>query len=265
MTEQVVKRNNDGQTILHLACTTGQEEEVRKMLDYGADINATDNSGWTPIHNAALHGHSEIVFLLLRYGSDVEPLGLRDETPLHDAAANGHTMCASLLLQYGSDPSRKNINDKMPIDLIPEGNEALKELLSRPVDLWQPIKKPEYYPKVLESGFAQKGLKREDSKIGKVVKREIPQHWEGLEARGSFESSREEKKFQALLKTLSRTNNSEKDPLVSDEKLKPIIRQPNASSESTAITDNLDSINSKFAGKKKQQNPIEPPPKRPKM
>ena len=275
MTEKVVKRNQDGQTMFHLACTAGDTQQVQKMLDYGADINAADNSGWAPIHNAALHGRDQVLQLLLRYGSEVDPLGFSDETPLHDAAANGHSACVSLLLQYGAEPFRKNRDGRMPLDLVPKGRDDLLDLLNMPLDHWQPVKSAEYYPRLLESATLKKGAKNNSetsSGIVKTVKREIPQHWEGLEARGSFESSREEKKFQAILKSLNDTDSTKSvvasTTIASVEKGKGPVRQPQSSlesSKSATTVEKFDSLILKAESKKKRQMSNEPPSKRPKL
>ena len=244
MIDKVVQRNNDGQTIFHIACSQGDVDRVLKLLDYGADINASDNAGWTPIHNAALHGHYMVAEVLLRYGSEVDPTGIELETPLHDAVANGHIECASLLLQYGAEPFRKNKQGKTPIDLVPETSIQLKELLNHPLEYWQPIKIPEYHPRLLgpSSGPTLNTVLSKPVEPFKAPAKLVSPHlaWGSLEAKGSFESSREEKKFHALLKTLEKTTGDQlsepipkpQKPLV--EKKTPNHRVAQAGGESSS-------------------------------
>ena len=42
-------------TLLHRAAQSGDEEEVRKLLEGSRyDVNRVDTIGWTPLHMAAL-------------------------------------------------------------------------------------------------------------------------------------------------------------------------------------------------------------------
>ncbi|KAJ3269311.1 hypothetical protein HDV01_001597 [Terramyces sp. JEL0728] len=216
MTAKVVERDSSGQTVLHKACEAGNLDEVSKLLMYGADITAVDLSNWTPLHNAALNGHSDIVGLLLNYGADVDPLGLNNETPLHDSVANGHYECVSVLLSYGAETFRKNNDGKLPLDLVPEKNsEKISEMLKKPLEYWQPLKTPEYYPRLLATcDSISKTPKISKKKVEKEKIKETPRQansfaWGGLDSSaGPFESSREEKKFKALWKTIAKQSDT---------------------------------------------------------
>ena len=88
----VVKRNEKGETKLHVACIHGNIEEVSKLLDAGHPTNVRDHCGWTPLHEVANHGHVEIAKLLIKAGAHVnDPGGSKcgGVTPLHDAACCG--------------------------------------------------------------------------------------------------------------------------------------------------------------------------------
>jgi ankyrin repeat protein len=221
MTSKVVERDSSGQTLLHHACNDGDIQKVLELLEFGADIACHDSTGWTPLHNAALNGHASVVEILLRYGADVDPLGFEDETPLHDAVANGHLECASLLLKYGAEPFRKNKNGRMPIELVREGDSALRELLEYPLEHWQPLKTPEFYPRlltpcdpnlILEKKKKLDTKAQKESSVKKHSQKAAKHHhqtnsfsWGGLDDRsGPFESSREEKKFRALWQTIAK-------------------------------------------------------------
>ncbi|KAJ3256837.1 hypothetical protein HK103_005081 [Boothiomyces macroporosus] len=216
MMARVVERDNSGQTLLHKASEEGNTEEVSKLLMYGADITAVDLSNWTPLHNAALNGHAEVVELLLKYGADVDPLGLNNETPLHDAVANGHDECVSILLSYGAETFRKNNDGKLPVDLVPDKNtEKIIDLLKKPLEHWQPLKTPQYYPRLLSpcdhSARTPKVTKKklEKEKVKETPKQTSSFAWGGLDnTAGPFESSREEKKFKALWKTIAKQSDT---------------------------------------------------------
>uniref|UniRef100_A0A673XRC8 Myosin XVI n=1 Tax=Salmo trutta TaxID=8032 RepID=A0A673XRC8_SALTR len=50
------QRNNDGVTLLHIACASGYREVVSVLLEDGADPQPSDNGYWTPLHLAAKYG-----------------------------------------------------------------------------------------------------------------------------------------------------------------------------------------------------------------
>lgn len=57
--------NLEGCTLLHIACETADIGMVELLLQYGANINATDMRGRTPLHRCILKGRSIIARLLL--------------------------------------------------------------------------------------------------------------------------------------------------------------------------------------------------------
>ncbi len=231
MSKRVVQRDDDGQTMLHLACNRGNSEEVMTLLQYGSDINACDNGGWTPIHNSCLNGYSNILAILLQYGSNVDPSGHEGETPLHDSVANGHSDCVSLLLQYGADPTKLNSSGLAPYDLISSSDTGLvKELLAYPTEHWQPFKCAEFRPEIIDAVKKTTAnppvSSKERKQEARFNKREtVPSKpgwaWTGLE---KAPSSREEKKLEFILERLKKDEFSEPG----ESKVRP--RQLNAES-----------------------------------
>lgn len=65
--EFVHVRCNRGKTVLHYAVTNYDDEVVRLLHDYGADLDAQDNDGQTAMHLVA--GHVEATNLLIELGS----------------------------------------------------------------------------------------------------------------------------------------------------------------------------------------------------
>lgn len=71
-----------GSTVLHVASKAGQGDLVTKILEQGADPNATDHLGASPIHYAA---NAQVVTALLSAGGNVSHRDHLGRTPLHYA------------------------------------------------------------------------------------------------------------------------------------------------------------------------------------
>ena len=71
--------------LLH-AVETGDETQVRKLLDGGCDVNLCDADGWSPIIMAAKEGHGALLALLLTAGADANPPGNGAHTALRGAS-----------------------------------------------------------------------------------------------------------------------------------------------------------------------------------
>ncbi|XP_061697130.1 BRCA1-associated RING domain protein 1 isoform X2 [Syngnathoides biaculeatus] len=112
----VVKKNHKGETPLHLAAIKGDVEDVKELLDLGADPNLKDNAGWTPLHEACNLGHLVVVKVLLSRGALLNTPGYENDSPLHDAVRNGHIAIVKLLLQFGASQSVLNLHGKRPAD-----------------------------------------------------------------------------------------------------------------------------------------------------
>jgi len=56
---------------LHKAVATGDIAKVRKLLAEGADVMERDKNGLTPLHVAATVARPEMTTLLLEHGADV--------------------------------------------------------------------------------------------------------------------------------------------------------------------------------------------------
>ncbi|XWS54076.1 hypothetical protein CRYUN_Cryun10bG0057900 [Craigia yunnanensis] len=72
----------DGCTLLHLACEAADIGMLELLLQYGANINATDSRGQTPLHRCILKGKAALAKLLLTRGADPQALNREGKTPL---------------------------------------------------------------------------------------------------------------------------------------------------------------------------------------
>ena len=212
-TAKVLTRYEDGKTLLHKAVSKGSVGSILDCLKYGSDINARDNSAWTPLHEACLLGNVEIVQVLLSYGAEIQPMALDKDTPLHQACANNFLDVVKLLLEYGADPNRADAHGRTPMDLTVL--DSIKEMLLAPKENYIPHKTPKYLPRLAESieEVSEESKQEEMTEDASVMNEDFRPASDI-----SFASSREERKFQALLKKLaqneekSSTKSGNKDP-----------------------------------------------------
>lgn len=93
-----------GWNSLHIAVITGQLE-LAGPLDAGL-LNAEDAVGLTPLHYACSLGNLEMVRFLLDSGADANASALGGFSPLHAACQFGDDAVAGLLMENGADPRR---------------------------------------------------------------------------------------------------------------------------------------------------------------
>jgi hypothetical protein len=65
----------------------GDAETARRLLDRGADVNATASMNFTPLRWAM--GRRDLSNMLIDFGADVNALSIHGESPLHLAATQG--------------------------------------------------------------------------------------------------------------------------------------------------------------------------------
>ncbi|XP_053913370.1 ankyrin repeat domain-containing protein 12 isoform X1 [Cuculus canorus] len=131
--DKVNKRNERGETPLHLAAIRGDVKQVKELISLGANVNVKDFAGWTPLHEACNVGYYDVAKVLIAAGADVNTQGLDDDTPLHDSASSGHRNIVKLLLRHGGNPFQANKHGERPVDVAE--TEELEMLLKREVPI----------------------------------------------------------------------------------------------------------------------------------
>lgn len=111
-------------------------DEIKRILNEGADVNATEGGGNTPLMEAAYYDNYEAMELFLEKGADIHRKNGYEQTALHLAANSGNTECIKLLLEMGSEIDEKDSEGKTPLILAAENDypESVKFLLEKGAD-----------------------------------------------------------------------------------------------------------------------------------
>ncbi|KAM5312126.1 unconventional myosin-XVI isoform 1-T1 [Glossophaga mutica] len=83
----VNEKNDEGVTLLHMACASGYKEVVSLLLEHGGDLNVVDNQYWTPLHLAAKYGQTNLVKILLMHQANPNLLNCNEEKASDIAAS----------------------------------------------------------------------------------------------------------------------------------------------------------------------------------
>nr|XP_027801443.1 protein phosphatase 1 regulatory subunit 12B isoform X2 [Marmota flaviventris] len=138
-------RFEDGAVFL-AACSSGDTDEVKKLLTRGADINTVNVDGLTALHQACIDENLDMVKFLVENRANVNQQDNEGWTPLHAAASCGYLNIAEYFINHGASVGMVNSEGEVPSDLAEEP--AMKDLLleqvkKQGVDLEQSRKEEE--------------------------------------------------------------------------------------------------------------------------
>ncbi|XP_061125055.1 protein phosphatase 1 regulatory subunit 12A isoform X4 [Syngnathus typhle] len=122
---------DDGAVFL-AACSSGDTEEVLRMLDRGADINYANVDGLTALHQACIDDNPDMVTFLVTQGASINQPDNEGWIPLHAAASCGYLGIAEYLIGQGASVGVVNSEGETPLDIAEE--EAMKELLQNEIN-----------------------------------------------------------------------------------------------------------------------------------
>ncbi|RHY98849.1 hypothetical protein DYB35_008792 [Aphanomyces astaci] len=120
--------DEDGNSLLHLACLAGSKRLIKLCLRYGMDINAANTTGLlTPLHTiiATTYPHrAELVDYMIDHGAWHECRDGRGFTPLLLAASLGHVDCIQVLLARAADRNALTTTQQDAIGLATSLNQV---------------------------------------------------------------------------------------------------------------------------------------------
>ncbi|XP_034081760.1 protein phosphatase 1 regulatory subunit 12A isoform X4 [Gymnodraco acuticeps] len=122
---------DDGAVFL-AACSSGDTEEVLRMLDRGADINYANVDGLTALHQACIDDNVDMVTFLVENGAAINQPDNEGWIPLHAAASCGYLDIAEYLIAQGASVGVVNSEGETPLDIAEE--EAMEELLKNEIN-----------------------------------------------------------------------------------------------------------------------------------
>jgi len=104
-----------GRTSLHIAAFYGHLKVTEVLIASGADVNAKDHVGMTALHAAVLSGGRQEVELLLEKKADINAKSESGQTALHLSAATGQPRLSKYLIEQGADPQSQDADGKTPL------------------------------------------------------------------------------------------------------------------------------------------------------
>jgi ankyrin repeat protein len=108
-----------------------KDEDQPEFLGIPLDkVDQVGGFGNYPIHLAAVRGDIDELRALIEGGADVNVAGEQGDTPLHDAVMQQHLEAVRLLVEKGGLPTIKNESGKTPLDIAKmDGRDDIADLL----------------------------------------------------------------------------------------------------------------------------------------
>nr|XP_013809716.1 PREDICTED: 2-5A-dependent ribonuclease isoform X1 [Apteryx mantelli mantelli] len=94
---------------LNAAVRNEEIENVKELLERGADVNSKVESGWTPLQSA-VHVNEDLVRFLLEKGADLHARKDNGGTAFTEAGIEGNVRLLELFLDHGSDINEHDDN-----------------------------------------------------------------------------------------------------------------------------------------------------------
>ncbi|KFO35059.1 Myosin-XVI [Fukomys damarensis] len=153
----VNEKNEEGVTLLHMACASGYKEVVSLILEHGGNLDVTDDQYWTPLHLAAKYGQDTLAQgamslhsppLLATLSSHQSGLSMAAAVVIPQRGVASFPGCdiiyhsiahstnlVKLLLIHQANPKLVNRNEEKPSDVA--ASEFIEEMLLKAEVAWE--------------------------------------------------------------------------------------------------------------------------------
>jgi ankyrin repeat protein len=133
-TERRENRVKFEEGVIFLAATASDDEdEVRRLLKEGSDVNFANVDGLTALHQCCIGDNEDMIRLLLNEGANIDRMDNEGWTPLHAAASSGNLSIVKLLVEKGANIALANNEGELPLDLAED--EDVKEYLETVIEM----------------------------------------------------------------------------------------------------------------------------------
>jgi hypothetical protein len=118
------------------AAGKGDSEEIYRLIQDGAMLNAINQDGESALTRAISRKHNNVAKVLLENGATTDYSGLLVQKPLHIAVQAGNVKMVELLLDYDADIDELTAHGSVLSQAITAGREEIASiLLSRGADV----------------------------------------------------------------------------------------------------------------------------------
>lgn len=97
------------------ACSGNSTECVKLLLEYNSYPHRRDNKGNSAIHIACEYGNTEIINLLLNRGVSINCQNSSGRTPLYVSCMEKHAKCVQFLINAGADVNIPDSDGRTPL------------------------------------------------------------------------------------------------------------------------------------------------------
>lgn len=115
-------------TPLHESVRLGKLDDVKSLIENGANVNQPDVAMQTPLHIAMSNNHLDVLRLLLEQGANISVRDYNNKTLLHLATECGNLEAVKILIENGIDVNAVDNKEMTSIDYI---NSFLDEVYAK--------------------------------------------------------------------------------------------------------------------------------------
>jgi ankyrin repeat protein len=109
-------RSSTGESLLHMAVRVPHLPVLDWLLTFPMDVNGRSARGITPLMWACVHRQEAMVRRLLDHGADLQATDEEGRTALHWVCSHQWTDGVAWLLEQGADPDARDIWKRLPED-----------------------------------------------------------------------------------------------------------------------------------------------------